>query len=90
MYGHNRHHGYTSRNQVCNTDLSIYGPQAGRIHYCDQDNGSSSRRYALCDDDNDATDDATDDALHLGSSIWHGPAKLARDSGSMSLGASLL
>jgi hypothetical protein len=26
----------------------------------------------------------------LGSSIWHGPAKLARDSGSMSLGASLL
>jgi hypothetical protein len=47
--------------------------------------GSSSRRYALHDDD-----DATDDALHSGSSIWHAPADLARDPGSMSLGTSLL
>ncbi len=59
---------------------------------CNQDNGrggdcsSSSRRYALHDDD----DDATDDALHLGSPIWHVPADLTRDLGSMLLGVSLL
>jgi hypothetical protein len=35
-------------------------------------------------------DDATDDALHSGSSIWHAPADLARDPGSMSLGTFLL
>jgi hypothetical protein len=28
--------------------------------------------------------------LHLGSSIWHVPADLTRDPGSISLGASLL
>jgi hypothetical protein len=40
----------------------------------------------LHDDD----DDATDDALHLGSPIWHVPADLTRDLGSMLLGVSLL
>jgi hypothetical protein len=49
------------------------------------DNGSSGR-YALRNDDNNATDDA----LHLGHPIWHAPAELTRDSGSMLLGASLL
>jgi hypothetical protein len=47
---------------------------------------AGTRRYALHNDD----DDATDDALHLGHPIWHVPDDLARDSGSMSLGASLL
>jgi hypothetical protein len=42
----------------------------------------------LCAADDD--DIATDDALHLGCPIWHAPAELARDSGSMSLGTSLL
>jgi hypothetical protein len=88
MYKHNRHCGYTSRNQVCNTDLSIYGPQAGRLHYCDGDigGGGSGRRFALRKDD----DIATDDALCLQCPIWHVPAELTRDSGSMLLGASLL
>jgi hypothetical protein len=45
-----------------------------------------SRRFALCNDD----DDATDDALCSGHPILQVPAELARDSGSMSLGASLL
>jgi hypothetical protein len=35
-------------------------------------------------------DDATDDALRSGHPIWHAPAELTRDSGSMLLGASLL
>jgi hypothetical protein len=88
MYKHNRNHGYTSRDQVHNTDLSIYGPQAGRLLYCDRDSGSGSsgRRFALRKDN----DIVTDDALHLGCPIWHAPAELARDSGSMLLGASLL
>ena len=33
---------------------------------------------------------ATDDALRSGHPVWHAPAELARDSGSMSLGTSLL
>ena len=33
---------------------------------------------------------ATDDALRLGRPVWHAPGELARDSGSMSLGTSLL
>ncbi len=40
----------------------------------------------MCNDD----DDATADALHLEHPIWHDPAELTRDSGSMSLGTSLL
>jgi hypothetical protein len=47
---------------------------------------SGSRRYALHYDD----DNATDDVLHLGSPIWHVPADLTRDPGSISLGASML
>jgi hypothetical protein len=85
MYKHNRHHGYTSRNCICNTDLSIYSPQAGRLHYHDGDNGGGGR-FALRNDD----DVATDDALHSGHPIQHAPAELTRDSGSMLLGASLL
>jgi hypothetical protein len=38
----------------------------------------------------DDDDVATDDALCLGCPIWHAPAELARDSGSMLLGTSLL
>ena len=45
-----------------------------------------ARRFALHDDD----DDATDDALRSGHPVWHAPGELARDSGSMSLGTSLL
>jgi hypothetical protein len=88
IYKHNTPHGYTSRNQVRNTDLSIYGPQARKLHYRDGDNGcgGGGRRLALRKDD----DIATDDAVHLGHPIWHAPAELTRDSGSMSLGASLL
>jgi hypothetical protein len=48
--------------------------------------GGSDRRFALRKDD----DITTDDALHLGNPIWHAPAELVRDSGSMLLGASLL
>jgi hypothetical protein len=66
-------------------DLSIYGPQAGWLHYCDG-GGSSARRFALLDD-NVVT---TDDALRSRHPIWHAPGELTRDSGSMSLGASLL
>jgi hypothetical protein len=63
--------------------LSIHGPQGARLHYpCDLDNDSGSRRY---DDD-----DATDDDLCSGSPIWHAPADLTRDPGSMSLGTSML
>jgi hypothetical protein len=40
----------------------------------------------LCNDD----DIATDDALHSGHPIWHVPGELGGDSGSMSLGTSLL
>ena len=40
MYKHNRSHGNTSRNRSRNTDLSIYGPQVGWLHYHDGDNGS--------------------------------------------------
>jgi hypothetical protein len=49
MYKHNRCWGNTSRNQSCNVDLSIYGPQVGWLHYHDGDNGGSggTRRYAL-------------------------------------------
>jgi hypothetical protein len=68
--------------------MSIYGPQAGCLHYHDGENGSGSgaRRFALCDDD----DIANDAALCLGHHIWHTPAELARESGRMLLDASLL
>ncbi len=49
-----------------------------------RDNGS--RKYALRDED----DDATDDALCSGHPIQHAPAELARDAGSMLLGTPLL
>jgi hypothetical protein len=69
--------------------LSIHGSQAGWLHYRDGDNGGSSgaRRFALRNDDDDV---ATDDALCSGCPIWHVPGELARDSGSMLLGTSLL
>ena len=88
IYKHNRCQGNTSRNQSHNTDLSIYGPQAGWLHYHDGDNGggSGARRFALCHDD----DVATDDALCSGHPVWLAPGELKRDSGSMSLGTSLL
>ncbi len=37
-----------------------------------------------------SNEDATDDALCSGHPIWHTPAELTRDAGSMSLGASPL
>jgi hypothetical protein len=43
----------------------------------------------LLGDDHD-DNNATDDALCLGHTIWHAPAELTRDSGGMSLGTSLL
>jgi hypothetical protein len=43
-------------------------------------------RFALCHDE----DIATDDALCLGRPVWHAPGELKRDSSSMLLGASLL
>jgi hypothetical protein len=46
----------------------------------------AAERFALHEDD----DITTDDALCSGHPIWHAPAELARDSGSMLLGASLL
>jgi hypothetical protein len=52
------------------------------------DNGGGGR-YSLPDDD-DNDDDTTDDALPLGCPVQHAPSELARDSGSMSLGTSLL
>jgi hypothetical protein len=45
-----------------------------------------SRRFALHEDD----DIATDDAICSGRPTHHVPAELTRDSGSMLLGASLL
>jgi hypothetical protein len=45
-----------------------------------------AERFALRKDDHIATNDA----LHSGHPIWHAPAELARDSGSMLLGTSLL
>jgi hypothetical protein len=89
MYKQNRCRGNTSRYRNHNTDLSIYGPQAGWLHYRDGDNGSgggSARQFALRNDD----DIATDDALCSGHPIWHVPGELASDSGSMSSGTSLL
>ena len=88
MYKHNRHRGNTSRNRSHNTNLSIYGPQAGWLCYRDGDNGGGggATRFALRDDD----DVATGDALRLGHPVWHAPGELARDSGSMSSGTSLL
>jgi hypothetical protein len=92
MYKHNRHWGNTSRNRSHNTNLSMYGPQAGWLCYCDGDNGGGSggsggtTRLALRDDD----DVATGNALHLGCPVWHVPGELARDSGSMLSGTSLL
>jgi hypothetical protein len=47
---------------------------------------NGSRRFALCNED----DITTDDAICSRGPIWHVPAELPRDSGSMSLGASLL
>jgi hypothetical protein len=41
-------------------------------------------------DDNDHDDNATDHALCSGCPVQHAPGEIARDSGSMSLGASLL
>jgi hypothetical protein len=46
----------------------------------------AAERFAVHEDD----DIATDDALCSGHPIWHAPAELARNSISMSLGASLL
>jgi hypothetical protein len=43
-------------------------------------------RFALCHDE----DIATDDALCSGHCLWHAPGELKRDSGSMSVGTSLL
>jgi hypothetical protein len=88
MYKHNRRRGNTSRNQSHNTDLSIYGPQAGWLRYRDGDNGGGggATRFALRDDD----DVATSDALCSGHPVWHAPGELTRDSGSMSSGTSLL
>jgi hypothetical protein len=66
MYQQNRHCGYISRNQVCYICLSVNDPQAGRLHYRDRDKGGSGdRRYAIHDED----DDATDDVLCLGHPI---------------------
>jgi hypothetical protein len=42
------------------------------------------------DDDDDDDDVTTGDALCLGCPVQHAPGELTRDSGSMSLGASLL
>jgi hypothetical protein len=42
----------------------------------------------LPDEDHDK--DATDDALRLGHPVQHAPGELARDSGRLSLGTSLL
>ncbi len=77
MYKHNRCQGNTSRNRSHNTDLSIYGHQAGWLHYCDGDNGGSgggTRRFALLNDD----DVATDDALCSGCPIQHMPGELCK------------
>ncbi len=61
----------------------LQGSHCGRN--CSGDNGGIGR-IALCNDD----DNATGDALHLGHPVWHAPGELARDSGCMSLGTSLL
>ncbi len=61
----------------------LRGSHCGSIHNGGNDGG---RRFALCKDD----DIATDDALCSGCPIWHAPAEVTRDSGSMLLGASLL
>jgi hypothetical protein len=93
MYNHNRCWGNTSRNRSHNTDLSIYGPQVGCFTIVIETmvaavvaGGGSGTRFALHDDD----DVTTDDALCSGHPIWHAPGELARDSGSMPLGTSLL
>jgi hypothetical protein len=49
------------------------------------DNGGGGR-FAMHDDD----DNATGDALRSGRPVWHAPGELARDSGSMPLGTSML
>jgi hypothetical protein len=61
----------------------LRGSHSGRNRNGGNDSGG---RLALRKDD----DIATDDALCSGHPIWHAPAELARDSGSMSLGTSLL
>ena len=61
----------------------LRGSHCGSNHTGDNGGGG---RFALHDDD----DDATDDALRSGHPVWHAPGELARDSGSMSLGTSLL
>jgi hypothetical protein len=83
MYKHNRHRGNTSRNRSHNTNLSIYGPQAGWLCYHNGDNGgdSGATRFALRNDDI-----ATGDTLRSGRPVRHAPVELARDSGSMSSG----
>ena len=63
----------------------LRGSHRGSNH--NGDNGGC-QRSALPDKDHD--DDATDDALHSGRPVWHAPGELARDSGSMPLGTSLL
>jgi hypothetical protein len=50
-------------------------------------NGSGGRRFAALGYDDDVT---TGDALRLGRPVWHAPGELARDSGSMLSGTSLL
>ncbi len=57
----------------------LRGSHSGRNRNGGNDSGG---RLALRKDD----DIATDDALCSGHPIWHAPAELARDSGSMSLG----
>ena len=48
---------------------------------------AAARRFALRDD---MMMIATGDALRSGRPVWHAPGELARDSGSMSSGTSLL
>jgi hypothetical protein len=89
MYKHNICRGNTSRNQSHNTDLTIYGPQAGWLSYHDGDNGggsSGASRFVLRND----YDVASGDALCSGHPVQHVPGELARDSGSMSSETSLL
>jgi hypothetical protein len=55
---------------------------------CTGNDEGSCQRSALPDEYHDQ--DATDDALHLGRPVQHVPGELARDSGSMPLGTSML
>jgi hypothetical protein len=61
----------------------LQGSHCGRNRSGDNGGG---RRFTMHDDD----DNATGDALRLGHPVQHAPGELARDSGSMLLGTSLL